>query len=284
LSSWLIDAVEWGWFFDAKQKHFYMAWSPTRRPGYEFPDLRGPGFFCGGPDRPVHWGTYTDEVALISILAAASPRKEIAPTAFGSVDRTARQYGDVTLANSYNGSLFTYFYGSCFLDTRRLGPSTDAFNWYDNSARAIIANRRFALEHKLPDWAFGITACEGPDGRYHNYGTPPSTVKPDFDGTVALYGMVGSILHSRPEVLRALRNLAALDVFQEGLGYADALNLLQVDPKSSLPWVNWTRFGIDQGAILLILENARTGFASAQFQSNGVIDGVLTSMFPQRIR
>ncbi|HVR83723.1 MAG TPA: glucoamylase family protein [Planctomycetota bacterium] len=284
LSAQLIEAVQWGWFFDAKQKRFYMAWSPTRRPGYEFPDLQGPGFFCGGTDRPIHWGTYTDEVALISILAAASPRQKVAATSFASVDRTARQYGDVTLANSYNGSLFTYFFGSCFLDTRRLGPSADAFNWYDNSTRAIAANRRFAQEQKLPDWAFGITACEGPDGHYHNYGTPPSTVKPDFDGTVALYGMVGSILHSRPEVLRALRSLSALDVFQEGLGFADALNLQQVDPRSLLPWVNWTRFGIDQGAILLILENARTGFASTQFQSNGVIDGVLTSMFPQRTR
>ena len=284
LSTQLIEAVQWGWFFDPKQKRFYMAWSPKRRPGYEFPDLQGPGYFCGASDRPIHWGTYTDEVALISILAAASPRQQVAATSFAFVDRTARQYGDVTLANSYNGSLFTYFYGSCFLDTRRLGPSSDAFNWYDNTSRAIAANRRFALEQKLPDWAFGITACEGPDGQYHNYGTPPSTVAPDFDGTLALYGMVGSILHSRPEVLKALRNLSALDVFQEGLGFADALNLKEMNPQSLLPWVNWTRFGIDQGAILLILENARTGFASAQFQSNGVIDGVLTSMFPQRTR
>ena len=284
LSSQLIEAVDWGWFFDARQKHFYMAWSPARRPGYEFPDLKGGGFFCGGPDRPVHWGTFTDEVALISILAAASPRQQVAASSFASVDRTVRQYGDVTLSNSYNGSLFTYFYGSCFLDTRRLGASADAFNWYDNTTCAIAANRRFALEQKLPDWAFGITACEGPDGHYHNYGTPPSTVAPEFDGTVALYGMVGSILHSRMEVLKALRTLSSLDVFQEGLGYADALNLREVNPQSLLPWVNWTRFGIDQGAILLILENARTGFASAQFQSNSVIDGVLTSLFPKRIR
>lgn len=284
LSAQLIEAVQWGWFFDQKQKHFFMAWSPKRRAGYEFPDLLGPGYFCGASDRPVHWGTYTDEVALISILAAASPRQQVPASSFASIDRTARQYGDVTLANSYNGSLFTYFYGSCFVDTRRLGSSSDAFNWFDNTTRAIQANRRFALDQKLPDWAFGITACEGPDGHYHNYGTPPSTVAPEFDGTVALYGMVGSILHSRPEVLKALRNLSVLDVFQEGLGFADALNLKQMNPQSQLPWVNWTRFGIDQGAILLILENARTGFASAQFQSNGVIDGVLTSMFPQRTR
>ena len=96
--------------------------------------------------------------------------------------------------------------------------------------------------------------------------------------------MVGSILHSRPEVLKAQHNLSALDVFQEGLGYAGALNLLHIDPPSRLPWVNWTRLGIDQGAILPILENARTGFASTQFQSNGVIDRELTMMFPQRVR
>jgi hypothetical protein len=282
LSDRLIRGVDWRWFFDAPRGLFYMAWSPVRRPGYEHPDPVGGGYFCGSERNAVHWGVYSDEVGLISILAAASPTHPVPITAFHSVDMTRRDYRGLQMANSYNGSLFTYFFGSCYLDTRSFGASSSDFNWYLNSSRAITANHLFAAEQRLPSWAFGISACEGPDGKYHNYGAPPSTVAPEFDGTLAIYGIVGSMLHRREETMKAIRELFALNLFQEGGGFADAFNPLQVDPKSDLPWVNWTGFGIDQGSILLILENARTGFAWKQFESDAVIDRTLTALFPKR--
>jgi hypothetical protein len=282
LADRLIRAVNWSWFYDAKRGLFYMAWSPVRRAGYEYPDPAGGGFFCGSERTPVHWGVYSDEVGLISILAAASPTHPVPISAFHSVDMTRRDYQGIQMANSYNGSLFTYLFGSCYLNTRSFGASSSDFNWYLNTSQAITANHRFALAQRLPPWAFGISACEGPDGKYHNYGAPPSTVTPDFDGTLAVYGIVGSILHRREETLRAIRELFALHLFQESDGFADAFNPLQVDPKSELPWVNWTGFGIDQGSILLILENARTGFAWKQFESDAVIDQTLTALFPKR--
>jgi hypothetical protein len=284
ISERLIRGVDWNWFFDASRGLFYMAWSPVRRSGYEYPDPVGGGYFCGSAEHPVHWGVYSDEVGLISILAAASPTHPVPSTAFHSVDMTRRDYRGIRMANSYNGSLFTYLFGSCFLDTRSFGASSSDFNWYLNSSQAITANHLFAAEQRLPSWAFGISACEGPDGRYHNYGAPPSTVAPDFDGTLAVYGIVGSVLHRREETLRAIRELFALHLFQENGGFADAFNPLQVDPKSELPWVNWTGFGIDQGSILLILENARSGFAWKQFESDPVIDRTLSTLFPKRAK
>ncbi len=284
LADRIIRGVDWRWFYDASKGQFYMAWSPERRPGYEFPDPAGGGYFCGSPRTPVHWGVYTDEVALISILAAASPTRPVPDDAFHSVDMTRRDYKGIAMANSYNGSLFTYLFGSCFLDTRSFGASRSDFNWYLNSAQAIAANHRFAADQRLPPWAFGISACEGPDGKYRNYGAPPSTVAHEFDGTLAVYGIVGSLLHRREETLKAIRELFALNLFQEGSGFADAFNPLQVDPKSAQPWVNWTGFGIDQGSILLILENARTGFAWKQFEADPVIGRTLTALFPKRER
>ena len=284
LSDRLIKAVDWRWFYDASKGLFYMAWSPDRRAGYEFADPAGGGYFCGSPSTPVHWGVYTDEVALMSILAAASPTRSVTVETFHSVDMTRRDYKGIAMANSYNGSLFTYLFGSCFLDTRSFGASRSDFNWYLNSTQAIAANHRFAVDQRLPPWAFGISACEGPDGKYRNYGAPPSTVAPEFDGTLAIYGIVGSLLHRREETLKAIRELFALNLFQEGSGFADAFNPLQVDPKSARPWVNWTGFGIDQGSILLILENARTGFAWKQVEADPVIGRTLTALFPKRER
>ena len=117
----------------------------------------------------------------MSILAAASPTRSVTVETFHSVDMTRRDYKGIAMANSYNGSLFTYLFGSCFLDTRSFGASRSDFNWYLNSTQAIAANHRFAADQRLPPWAFGISACEGPDGRYRNYGAPPSTVAPEFD-------------------------------------------------------------------------------------------------------
>jgi hypothetical protein len=284
LAGLLIGAVDWQWFFDASQGLYHMAWSPVRRRGYEHADPVGGGYFSGGERTPVHWGVYTDEVGLIAILAAGSPTHAVPITSFQSVDMTRRDFQGIRVANSYNGSLFTYLFGSCYLDTRSFGPTRNEFDWFQNTSQAITANHRFALEQRLPSWAFGISACEGPDGKYHNYGAPPSTVAPVFDGTLAIYGIVGSVLHQRKETLQAIRELFALHLFQEGAGFADAFNPLRVDPKSTLPWVNWTGFGIDQGSILLILENARTGFAWNQFESDPVIDRILAVLFPRRVK
>lgn len=278
----LIRGVDWNWFYDHARGLFYMAWSPTRRPGYEYPDPQGFGFFCGGDHDPIHWGVYTDEVELISILAAASPTHAVPISTFHAIDMTRRDYKGIQVTNSYNGSLFTYLFGSCYLNTRSFGATSGEFNWYLNSGLAITANHTFAVEQRLPAWAFGISACEGPDGKYHNYGAPPSTVAPDFDGTLAIYGIVGSVIHQREATLRAVRELFSLDLFQEGGGFADAFNPLRIDPKANLPWVNWTSFGIDQGAILVILENARSGFAWKQFESDPMIQHTLTALFPKR--
>ncbi len=282
LSDRLIRAVDWTWFFDPSRGLFHLAWSPVRRSGYACPDAAGGGYFSGDERNPVYWDVYTDEVALLSILAAASPTHAVPVTAFHSVDMTRRSYKGDLLSNSYNGSLFTYLFASCYLDTRSLGASSSGFDWYLNSRRAASANHRFAAEQRLSAWVFGISACEGPDGRYHNYGAPPSTVAPDFDGTVAIYGIVGSVLHRREQSLKAIRELFALNLFQEGGGFADAFNPLQGDPRSGLPWVNWTGFGIDQGAILLLVENARSGFAWKQVETDAVIDRTLTELFPNR--
>lgn len=277
LAGRLLEPVEWDWFLDGPRNRFFMAWKPEASRKYGHPDARGGGFFCGSADHAVHWGAMTDEVVLMALLAGASRQHRVSAVGIlRALDPGTRD----AVRHSWDGSLFTYFMGASFLDPRRLGPTACGFDWFGNSARAVEANRRFAAAQKLPSWAFGSTACQGPDGRYRNYGAPPSAVEPVWDGTVASYGMLGAILHAPEAAIRAARELLALGAFEEGMGLADAVNWSKADKV----WINPTRFGINQGMILLTLENYRSGFVGRQLEADPEISAVLDEAFPARRR
>jgi hypothetical protein len=276
LSTSLIERADWAQFFDAGRGLFFLSWMPKRAPGYAYPDPAGAGFFCGGPDSPVHWGVYTDELLLMAVLAAASSSHAVPISCLATMAGPAQDYDGLPVSSSYNGSLFTYFLGACFLDPRPMGPTVHGFAWFDNSRRAIEANRRFAAKKGLPAWAFGITACDGPDGGYHDYGAEPSVVPPKYDGTVATYGILGSLLHAPKPAIEASRRLWELGYFNEQDGFVDAVNLSRPDH----PWVNPDRLGINQGTTLLVLENHRTGFVARRFSADPAITRVLCDLFP----
>lgn len=233
---------------------------------------------------PATWDVYTDEALIITLLAAGATRHPVPADVFCALGRERLSSG---LVASWPGALFTYQFLHAFLDAEWLStlpacPGETPVNWYENSRQAMNA----AIDHAVtnpegfptygPD-AWGISAAEGPSDAYHGYGAPPIALVPsrggstEEDGTIAYYAMMnaagfGDDLRSKAE--SALRLAWARGHWHPRFGIPDAFHddvaSVPLPERSRFavrdngPWANRALFAIDQGPMLLHLENARS--------------------------
>jgi hypothetical protein len=157
------------------------------------------------------------------------------------------------------------FRGIQDLVARRLG-----WDWFENARRATLAQFQYAQENPK-GWAgygptsWGLTACDGPGdavrsidkgGRHLEFqayaarGIAPND--PD-DGTIAPTAAAASLPYAPSLVLPTLAHWKRERGELWGPdGWADAYN-------DTLHWVDADRLGIDQGPIVIMLENYRSG-------------------------
>jgi hypothetical protein len=101
-----------------------------------------------------------------------------------------------------------------------------------------------------PD-AWGLTACDGPDGYNGLYGAPPSGFdnKQHFiDDTIPPAGAIGSIIFVPEQAQRAMLYYYSFEDLKGPYGFKDAFNL-------SRDWFASDVIGIDKGISLLMLAN-----------------------------
>jgi hypothetical protein len=186
-----------------------------------------------------------------------------------------------------------------WIDFAMLGKDTHPdpdlqVNWWDNSVQAAWASWQFAVDHhddvvcdgdddfttyQATSW--GLTAAEGPDGDYHAYGAEPAATVPDHDGTIAPYG-AGSALMMLPEKsIPALEQyFSGSDLWRYRFGFGDAYNL---DPAvCGNPWYSHAGFGIDQGPLLIGIENYRSRLVWDILKQSEDIWPTICSIIPLR--
>jgi hypothetical protein len=128
-------------------------------------------------------------------------------------------------------------------------------DYFENSRRATLANRAYAIAnpHSWTDYGenvWGLTASDIPSS-YSARGAPPAERD---DGTITPTAAAGSFAFTPRESLAALRHI--YDIYRTQLwgpyGFKDAFN-------PSQRWFASHYLGIDQGPIVLMIENHRTG-------------------------
>jgi len=169
--------------------------------------------------------------------------------------------------------LFGHQYSHMFIDFRGIADNymeTKGIDYFENARRATLTQRLYALDNPL-NWTgydsltWGWTACDGPGSSFNrdNYkfrsysargNSGPQNI--DFDdGTIAPTATGGSIAFAPKEVLATLRNMKE-KYGDKGLwgkyGFLDSFN-------PTIDWYNKDYLGIDQGPILIMAENLRTG-------------------------
>ncbi|REE70585.1 hypothetical protein A8990_12970 [Paenibacillus taihuensis] len=250
----LYERVDWAWYRNPEYNQFYMGYAPER------------GFFA-------RWDLYAEQF-MMYFLAAASPTHPVDPSMFYDFGRQYGTFGDnPPFIYTWLGSLFTFQFSHAWFDLRGK-VDRDNVDWWQNSVIATKANRDYCIAHASefrtfgPD-AWGLTACDGPNGYSGRYGTAPSGLNSSNDqhqpdGTVPPAGAAGSIVFMPEEVLSALRNYYENYPQLWGrYGFKDSYNL-DVSP----PYYAEDVIGIDKGITLLMIENYRSGLVWDYFMRN----------------
>jgi hypothetical protein len=204
------------------------------------------------------WNDYSEH-QILYMLGLGSPTHPLPAASWRAWKRP--EHGPLTQAS---GPLFTHQYSQFWLDLR--GWSDKGQDYFANSVEATLEHRAAAIaaakDHKAygPN-CWGWTACDGPEG-YKTYGAYPGA--PVHDGTIAPAAAGGSMAFTPELSLAALRFMKEQygDKIWGRYGFTDAFNADQrwrEKFNAEGMWRSPDAVGIDQGALLLAIENARSG-------------------------
>jgi hypothetical protein len=227
------ERVDFSWMLN-KGKTFALSWSPET------------GF------NKARWDHF-DESLLLYVLAIGSPTHPIPVESWREILRPVGSYRDYRMIQM--PPLFTHQYPHIWLD---LQDQNDGLaDYFQNSVNASRANRAFCIDQasKFAGYGpnlWGLSASDGPSG-YRAYGAPPGwTVL--HDGTIAPTACGSSIVFTPQESIACLENIRTYysDAMWGPYGFSDAMNV-------GKGWFSDKVLAIDQGPLLLMIENYRTG-------------------------
>ena len=226
------------------------------------------------PEKGLHdmgWSGYNE--ALFLYILAAGGGMQNAERCYRSWLKSYKWYTPYEgLSHVAFPPLFGHQFSQSFIDFRGI---TDAFmkekgiDYFENSRRATYVQRRYATDNPkgwigYDSLCWGISASDGPTEK-HNFDDKKflgyagrGTSGPDYnyfdDGTVAPYASLSSIPFAPEIVLPTIRSMN--EKYGKKLwgkyGYFDAFN-----PTAN--WLDDDYLGIDQGPLLMMIENFRTG-------------------------
>jgi hypothetical protein len=279
LADALYRRVDWNWARDG---------GPTLTHGWR-PES---GFI------PHRWQGY-DEGLLLYILGLGSPTYPLPPESYAAYCATYdwKQIYDRELL--YSGPLFTHQLSHLWIDFRHL---RDAFmrerdsDYFANSREAAYVQQEYAVRnpHQFVGYGkhcWGFTACDGPgwitrqvDGverQFFDYIARGAPFGPD-DGTVAPWVVIASLPFAPEIVIPTVRNFARLDLGETRLyGFKPSFNQTFVSRESPTGWwISPYHFGIDQGPVVLMIENYRTGLIwNLMRRCNPIVTGLRRAGF-----
>ena len=256
------------------------------------PPLISMGWTPGGKFIPQDWKGY-NEALMLYILALGSPTHAIKPDAWKAWTSTYKQTWGTFMSGKPRvgfGPLFGHQYSESWIDFRGIQDAwmrAHGLTYFKNSRRAVIGQHQYAVSgagrfvgYSANIW--GLTACDGPgdttwdheDGtvtRFYGYFARGAGVgEINDDGTIAPTASIASIVFAPDLVLPTIH--AMYERYGKWLystyGFYDAFNptfQLHLPLRSGhmVPGVGWfdnQYLGIDQGPILLMIENYRSGF------------------------
>ena len=237
---------------------------------------------------PSDWHGY-DEAMILYVLALGSPTHPVDPAAWAAWASSydwRPYYGE---AHVNFAPLFGHQYSHLWIDFRGIQDAymrSRGIDYFENSRRATLAQRAYAVDNpgKFRDYGadvWGLTASDGPmdttfvidnvSREFHTYsarGAAANEVRDD--GTLAPTAAAGSVPFG-PEIaipaLRAMRTKYGDPLFGQ-YGFIDAFNPTYRDSRArvtqgrvvdGVAWFDTDYLGIDQGPIIGMIENYRTG-------------------------
>lgn len=227
---------------------------------------------------PYRWQGY-DESMFLYLLGMGSPTYPLPAECYAAWTSTFRWRRIYGIDSVHSGPLFTHQISHLWFDLRGIRDEYmrgKGIDYFENSRRATQVQQRYAIDNPngFRDYSaccWGISASDGPgpgtieiDGRqrvffdYLARGVPDG---PD-DGTIAPWAVVASLPFA-PDIV-----LPTLDYFinhvdlktADRCGFKATFNPTYPD-RSDNPfgWVSSWQYGLNQGPIVMMIENYRSG-------------------------
>ena len=224
------------------------------------------------------WEGY-DEALLLYILGLGSPTYPLPVSSYTAWASTYEWKQSYDIDYLYAGPLFTHQLSHIWVDFRGIQDTfmrAKGIDYFENSRRATYVQQRYAIDNPLKftgygEYCWGITASDGPGPdslkvngivrQFYDYIGRGVPFGPD-DGTIAPWAVVASLPFA-PEIV-----LPTIDHFIHEVklknanpyGFKATFNLTHPE-KTSNPysWVSPWHYGLNQGPIVLMIENYRSG-------------------------
>jgi Uncharacterized protein conserved in bacteria len=227
---------------------------------------------------PYRWEGYS-EALLLYVMGLGSPTFPLPSSAYRAWLATydwRTLYGHALV---YAGPLFIHQLSHAWIDFRDLRDEfmrDKGIDYFENSRRATLVQAQYALDnpnrygyYSADCW--GITAGDGPgpaefeiDGvrrRFLGYAARGAPLGPD-DGTFSPWVVIASLPFAEDVVMPTLRHLIDnLDLKQgDRYGFEASFNpLYPAGSDKAHGWRSDWNYGINQGPIVLMIENCRSG-------------------------
>ncbi len=252
----LINSVEYDWFTNG-EKTLYWTWSPDY--GYNL-GIRG-----------------YNETLITYILAASSSTHSITPDTYtmgyannGGIKNGKSYLGYLLpLGPDYGGPLFFTQYSFLGLDPRHLKDQYADY-WEQNVNQSLI-NYAYCLSNpkKYPGYSadiWGLTASDNPWG--YNAHSPTNDL-----GVITPTASISSIAYTPAQSMNALKTDYYFlgDQLWGDYGFYDAFDIAE-------GWWAASTLAIDQGPIICMIENYRTGLLWSLFMSAPEVKTGLTKL------
>ena len=266
----LLARAEWSWTLDKKNGEVNHSWMP------------GKGF------RKADWSGYT-EALMMYVLGAASTSHSLPQEVYERVAEGYIWHNNAGLEWIHAGPLFIHLFPQAWLDLRGL---QDGFvskhadiDYAENTRRAIVVQRDYARLNPFnyvgyDENIWGLSACEGPDGthtlrngnekQFVGYAARGVTAGPD-DGTLVPWAAATCMAHAPQAALSALHTM--LDRYPRALRDGQFVGAINPSLPGDGPegWIAPACFGIDQGLVVTMIENARSGFVWDLTRNSNVV-------------
>ena len=245
------------------------------------------------PNEGLHfmgWNGY-NEALFLYVLAAGTGMKNVEAGYNSWLASYDWRTPYPNLAHAAFPPLFGHQFSQAFIDFRGLVDKymkEKGIDYFENSRRATYVQRQYAIDNPegwkgYDSLCWGLSASDGPTWNYNfddkmflGYAAR-GTSGPDLvffdDGTIAPYAAISSIVFAPEIVMPTIKSFD--DKYGKELwgpyGYLDSFN-------PTLNWFNKEYIGIDQGPLLLMIENFRSGLVWNYVMNDPVIQKGLSRL------
>jgi len=255
----LLDTIEWDWYTRDDQDILYWHWSENHGWQMNMP-IRG-----------------YNEALIVYLLAASSKNHAIEPDVYhqgwardGNIINGQSFYGiTLPLGFDYGGPLFFAHYSFLGLDPRNLSDRYASY-WQQNRNHTLInrehsvVNPNNFIGYSSESW--GLTASDNFEGYLAHEPTRDN-------GTITPTAAISSIPYTPEESMEAIHHFYYVlgDKLWGEYGFHDAFNPTE-------GWWADSYLAIDQGPIIIMIENHRTGLLWDLFMQAPEVQEALDSL------